>query len=141
MTKPQKIILLEDDPTQAEWLANEVIWKSNPEAELRYYDSEYSLLEAIRSKQLQEWEPQYAVIDLLIRYYSPQDLAEMLVAPKLDSLPDVTEAGVRCREAILQAFPTTRVAIITVLERTPPGCYVIQKGSDELSEMLVKFLS
>jgi hypothetical protein len=140
MAQPRRIILVEDDPGQAEFIAKEVIWLFEPEADVKYFDSEYSLLEAISHNELQDWGPQYAIFDLLVRYYSPQDLADMSSDPNLDDLPDAKKAGVRCRDVILNEFPSTKVAIVTVLDTVPEGCLVIQKGSDVLAEQLVDFL-
>jgi hypothetical protein len=141
MSSPSKIILLEDDPIQAEYLAEEVIWKNEPEADLRYFDSEYSFLEALNSGEFNTWCPQYALIDLLMRYYSPLDLETIDQDQIIETIPDPQEAGVRCREMFLKAGLETKVAILTVLDKRPEGCFVIQKGSDTLSKNLTDFLN
>ena len=141
MSEPQRVLIVEDDPRQAEYIAEEIIWRRYPETEVRYFDSEYSLMETINSKSLGNWVPEYALIDLLIRYYSPDDLAEMGSAPDVDKLPNPEEAGVRCRAAILQAFPGTKAAIVTVLSTRPEHCFVIQKGNESLEEELIAFLT
>ncbi len=141
-----KIVLVEDDPLQAEWMAEKIIWDAFPDAELRYYDSEHSFLEVIQNGELQAWEPDHAIIDLLIRYYSPTDLEGLKQTPEFGDLPDVVEAGLRCRCALVDALPETRVAIATVLDTAtavrdvPEGCVLLQKGSDELSGELIEFL-
>ena len=76
MIAEPRIILLEDDPYQAEIIA-EKIRKISPDCDLRYFDSEFSFNEAIQGGEIRKWNPQFAVIDLLVCYYSPEDLAAM----------------------------------------------------------------
>ena len=140
MSQVPRIILLEDDPLQAEWIVEEIICKIKPRADVQYFDSEHSFLEEISNGNLKNWDPQYALIDLLVRYYSPEDLAKMGTAPDFDNLPVAKRAGVRCRQALLNSCPKTEIVIITVLDESPEGCIVIQKGKDELSETLSTFL-
>jgi len=137
MKKKPRILLLEDDPLQAEWMADEVILKIFPDAELRYYDSEHSFFAALKSREIQQWNPQFAIIDLLIHYYSVDDLGAMDASPEFKTL-DFSKAGIRCREALRNECPDAKIAVITVLDDTPDGL-VIRKGDDD-SEHLMAFL-
>ncbi len=144
MSKPRRIILLEDDPNQAGWLAEEYIWEYDPDIELKYYDSESSFFKAIEEQQIQEWQPDFALIDLMVRFYSPTELAAMEQTPNFDELPDAKVAGVRCRNKLLEACPSVKVVIVTVLDfdpkTIPKDCRVLQKGSEELANEVSEFL-
>ncbi|MCP5516621.1 MAG: hypothetical protein H7A45_05085 [Verrucomicrobiales bacterium] len=140
MIRAPRILVLEDDPLQADWLAEEVIWPAIPEARLLYFDSEYSFLHALSEKTIHAEQPDFAVMDLLVRFYSPQDLAALPTPPKLDNLPDPRAAGIRCRKALMEACPMVKPVIVTVLDCKLEDCFVIKKGDERFSEVLIKFL-
>lgn len=133
-----RIVLVEDDPMQAQWIIDEVIRPALPQAEFRYFDSEFSLLQAINKGTISEWNPDFAIVDLLVCYYALEDLEKMEQSPDLAGLETPTKAGIRCREALQKACPTVKVGIITVLDETPDG-FVFRKGEDNY-ETLIKFL-
>ena len=133
----KRIVLMEDDPIQAEWIAEQIIWDKFPDAEIKYYDSEYSFMQACEAQELQNWKPEYALFDLLTRYYSPNDLANMAEKPSFDNLPPPDQAGVRCRNHLHQICPETKSKIITVM--VGALAEAIQKGSDDLEEQLIAF--
>jgi hypothetical protein len=141
-----RIVLLEDDPLQAEWIAEEVIWKSFRDAEIRYIDSEFAFLEGAKNGSLLGWKPQFALLDLLTRFYSPGDLDNLTIEPDFSNLPDPKLAGIRCLGEISKLSPCTKCAVMTTLDttkiaRTHPKVRFIQKGNDELAEELIKFLN
>ncbi|MCA8994981.1 MAG: hypothetical protein KDA88_23595, partial [Planctomycetaceae bacterium] len=72
-----RVVLIEDDPNQAQWIAEDIIWKVVPAAGILFYDSEYSFLQEVDDGTVKAWDPTHAVIDLLVRYFSPHDLAAM----------------------------------------------------------------
>ena len=73
MDKPARILLIEDDPKQSEWIAEEVIWNNFPDAEILFFDSEYSFIQSLETNKIHDWKPQHAIMDLLVRYYSMDD--------------------------------------------------------------------
>lgn len=133
---------MEDDPMQSEWIAEEVIWKKFPDAEILFFDSEYSFIKGLESGEIKKWKPQHAIMDLLVRYYSIQDLSVLDSPPDFSNIPDPKSAGIRCRKLLLDACPyiQTHAVIVTVLDPPEGDFSVIQKGSDNLSEELFKFL-
>ncbi len=141
MSEPRNIILLEDDPTQAQWLVEEFLWKIDPTFDIRYFDSEHSITAAFENDELGDWQPTYAIVDLLVRYYSPQDIEVLDLEPSAQTELLPKEAGIRIRELIKRRFPKTKVAIVTVMDDRPEGGPVIQKGSDDLLENIGRFLS
>jgi hypothetical protein len=141
--QPPRIVLVEDDPIQAEWIAEQIIWPCLTDAELRYYDSEYSFLEALRGGDLAVWKPDIAIFDLLIRYFSPADLSALEAAPEIDHKPAPERAGDRCAVRMQDQFPKTRIAIVTVLnpaQLSAKAVEVFQKGADRFKEELFRFL-
>ena len=140
MPEPKRILVLEDDPLQAEWLSDEVIWRAFPDAQLLYFDSEHSFLKALAEKKIQGWTPQYAIMDLLVRYYSPRDLADLRSPPNFDKIPDPKEAGIRCRKELLTECPEVKSVIVTVLDSQLGDCFVIRKGDEKFAEELVDLL-
>ena len=141
MSVTQNIILLEDDPTQAQWLAEEILWKIDPNFSIRYFDSEHSILAAFEKGDFESWRPNYAILDLLVRYYSPQDLEEPEVDATSHNEEIAEEAGIRIRKVIERSFPDTKIAMITVMDGRSAGGIVIQKGSDDLFNKLKRFLT
>jgi hypothetical protein len=138
MQSTVRLVLVEDDPIQAEWLVKELIQPALPHCELRYFDSEHSFLRAIETGDLQLWKPHIAIFDLLVCFYSIDELEEMIGEPDLRNLGKATEAGVRCRDALRKACPDVRTGIITVLDDMPDG-FCFRKGEDN-DEALVHFL-
>jgi len=138
---PKKILLLEDDPIQAEWLVEQVIWRSFADADVRYYDSEYSFYQGLQLNEPQEWKPDYAILDLLIRYYSIEDLASFSQDFQLGEVEDPKQAGFRSYRALAKKWPTTKIAIMTVLNVESTECLIIQKGSDVFPALLCEFLT
>ncbi len=141
----KRIILLEDDPLQAEWIAEKVIWESFPDAELRYIDSEYAFIQDAESGRLLEWYPQYALIDLMTRYFSPMDLENLTAKPDFSKLPEPKFAGIRCLAEVTRVCPNIKCAVVTTLDGTEiqknhPKVHLIQKGNDALADQLVNFL-
>ncbi|MFY8199842.1 MAG: hypothetical protein ACOVLE_04175 [Pirellula staleyi] len=141
MAVTQNIILVEDDPTQAQWLAEDILWKIDPGFSIRYFDSEHSIKAALDKNEFKDWNPNHAIVDLLVRYYSPQDLEEPEVDATSHKEEIAEEAGIRIRNAIKQKFRDTKIAIVTVMDGQPAGGLVIQKGSDNLYNKLERFLS
>ena len=140
MSNSPRILILEDDPLQAGWLTDEVIWPVLPEAEILYFDSECSFLEGLSKRTIQDWQPEYAIMDLLVRYYSPRDLAGRSSRPDFDGIPDPKEAGIRCRKRLLAECPKAETVIVTVLDSSPENCRVIRKGDEKFAEELIQFL-
>jgi hypothetical protein len=138
MERTPRILLLEDDPNQAESLVEEVILKVFPDADVRYYDSEHSFFDALEHGEIVEWQPQFAIIDLLIHQYSVDDLGEMSESPDFHNLDSARQAGIRCRDALRKVCPSVKVALVTVLNERPEGL-VIQKGIEH-NEKLTEFL-
>ena len=141
MGEPARILLVEDDPVQSEWIAEEVIWKASPDAEILFFSSEYSFAQGLKTQKIQGWRPQYAVLDLLVRFYSIEDLAEMSSAPDFSNTPDPIRAGIRCHDELSRECPYIRSVIITVIDPPEGNFKVIQKGSAELINELREFLS
>lgn len=137
----KRILLLEDDPLQAEWISESVVWQSFPDAEIRYFDSEYSFLSAVSNGSLQKWNPQYALFDLLVRFYSPNDLKDMEKAPDVTDVPSPNEAGFRCYDTLSTVCPDCRNGIVTVLTKQPDGYDIFRKGKDSLADELIEFLA
>ena len=141
MAVTQNIIFVEDDPTQAQWLAEEILWKIDPGFSIRYFDSEHSIKAALDKNEFKDWQPNHAIVDLLVRYYSPQDLEDPGVDATSHKEEIAEEAGIRIRNAIKQKFRDTKIAIVTVMDGQFAGELVIQKGSDNLYNKLRSFLS
>jgi hypothetical protein len=57
MAVTQNIIFVEDDPTQAQWLAEEILWKIDPGFSIRYFDSEHSIKAALDKNEFKDWQP------------------------------------------------------------------------------------
>ncbi len=131
-----RIILVEDDPLQAEWIAEEVIWKEFPSAEIKYFDSEYSFFAA--ESVIQGWHPTHALLDMLVRYYSIKDLATINdEVGTLQKKPQ--EAGIRCRDKLRHIEPSCSSMIITVLDVKDEN-ERIQKGSSDFGSKVTQFL-
>ena len=145
-----KLLFVEDDPNQAAWIAEEVVWKANPGIDLLFYESEYSFMKAIEENKIQDWRPTHAIFDLLIRYYSPHDLAEIKREGKtdrdfvklLEDLPLAKEAGIRCRKALLKECPNVKVktCIATVLDDRFDDVLAFGKGDDQFASEIASFL-
>jgi hypothetical protein len=132
-----RIILVEDDPLQAEWIAEEVIWKEFPSAEIKYFDSEYSFF--VAESVIQGWHPTHALLDMLVRYYSIKDLTTKNdeVDPPPHKKPE--EAGIRCRDQLRHIEPSCSSMIITVLDVIDEN-ERIQKGSSDFGLKVTQFL-
>lgn len=141
MISPIRIVMLEDDPIQAEWIAEEIIWRSHPGAELKYYDSEFSLMRALDEGKLNEMNPTHAILDLSSRYYSPQDLEDLDRDPEINKSRLSNDAGIRCKASLANRFPSIKIAIMTVLDVPEQAdCPTFKKGGDELVTKLSNFL-
>ena len=132
-----KILLAEDDPLQAESIAA-LARGCLPDADVRWYGSEHAFLLEVESGTLAQWNPNFAIIDLRIRYYALQELRGV-ATPNFESLGKAAGAGVRCRDALAKICPNTKTAILTVMEDNPGGC-VIKKGDGDYKEELAAFL-
>lgn len=144
MGNTPRIILIEDDPAQAEWIADQIA-KFFPTEEmgayLRYFDSENRFTQAVA--HLGPWQPQFALIDRSINYYSADEVKKIPPNVDFNSLPDAHMAWSRCRDALLRAWPQVRVAVMTVHDSVPGtnvGDVIIQKGDDGMVTKLGQFL-
>lgn len=149
-----RIILLEDDPLQAEWIVDRVL-EDCEDCEFRYFDSEYSFIQAVESGAFSDWPPEIAIFDLRARYYSVEDLAEIeekggksLEILPVKDLPEPTESGIRCSALIRRAVPNIKVAIATIMmpnqnnqNRFADKENILHKGTDEFIEDLKDFIS
>ncbi|MFO0202580.1 MAG: hypothetical protein ACK528_05560 [Alphaproteobacteria bacterium] len=140
MTKKLRIVIVEDDPRQAQWLIEEVILRGFPDAEIKYYGSESSFL-ADAESSLKEWQPGYALLDLMVRFYSIIELAQCRQPLTFETLPKPEESGLRCCTRMRDIAPQCRVAIATVLDFHSSDTTVLRKGSDSFSSSVVAFLS
>jgi hypothetical protein len=136
---PKRILLLEDDPLQAEWFVG-IIAADFPDAEVLYFDSEFSFMKALHDDEIQSWKPQYALLDLLIRFYSLEDISQLDPGGKIGDVPEADEAGIRCRAKLVSECPSVKTVIMTVMDFESADFPVIQKGSDEFVKSVVEFL-
>ena len=139
-----RIVLIEDDPVQAEWIADVMLkcfQEDSPTSFLKYFDSEYSFLKAVPS--LRDWDPQIALIDRSIRYCTPDDVKGTDPSIDFENLPNPDEAWMRCRDPLMEVSSEIRVAVMTVHDAVPGTCaddLVIQKGDNDMEVKLIQFL-
>lgn len=144
MAIPLRILLIEDDPIQAEYICEEIIWPVIPSADIKYCDSEYSFENELKDLVPSRWWPSHALVDQRIRYYSPQDMLKR----QSEGLPsdarviNATEGGIRCIEAIEKLQPRPEIALMSVFDisKQPLGVAVLQKGDDEFGIRVIEFL-
>lgn len=140
MALVKRVVLMEDDPYQAEWLMEQIRNGLNADVDFRSYSSENAFLKAAQ-KDFSEWHPQYALFDLLVRYYSVDDLAsggaELL---DFDKLPVPEEAGLRAAEELRRIVPNCKICLITVLDYEDGARPFLQKGSENFVETALNFL-
>lgn len=139
-----RVLLVEDDPIQAEWIAEEIIWKNYPGADVIYFDSESSVLAALKEENgdLAKFAPTHALIDLLVRYYSPEDLADLGAVPT-DDPGEATKAGERIINVVEKRHPKTHLAAITVMHipEDPQRKYsLLKKGGEDFPKQVADFL-
>jgi hypothetical protein len=110
-----RIVILEDDPYQAQWVADE-LWKHAPNAEITYFDSEFSISNAIHT-QLKEFRPHLFILDLMVRAYSFSELSDPESIDH-DRFPDAWWAGFRIAKQIrtVDAFKDSPIIIWSVME-------------------------
>ena len=89
---------------------------------------------------IRDWNPSFGILDLLVRYYSPHDLAQFPSAPSFDDLPAPKEAGTRCSKLLIEEVKHIKTLIFTVLDYKSSEFVVLNKGNDEAAEKLVEFL-
>lgn len=131
-----RVLLIEDDPLQAEWFAEQIIWIKFPEAEIKYYDSEYSFLSD--EETIKGWKPTHALLDRLVRYYSINDMGSENFQSK-EPPPFPERAGLRCLEKLKEICPSCKSVLITVNDVNNEENR-LQKGSPTFSSSVVDFL-
>jgi hypothetical protein len=115
---PFRIVILEDDPIQAEWLADK-LWKNAPNAEIMYFDSEHSISKVIDTN-VADLRPHLFILDLLVRPFSPSDLEESSSADFSDfpGVHDAHAAGVRIAKQIRanDVFADSPIIFLSVMD-------------------------
>jgi hypothetical protein len=132
MSSSTRVLFVEDDPAQAQWIVDDVFPEVFGAVDLCYFDSEFNFKNAVDSGQIVEFSPQYAILDVRIHYFSVEDLMELNAPQDFDlaTLPQPRLAGVRCATSIRRHCPTAKVVIVTVLDLPPiEGITIIKKHS------------
>jgi CheY-like chemotaxis protein len=104
-----RIALVEDDPLQAEWIANE-LWRHSSRIAIRYFDSEHSFRENLSG--LKEAPPHMFLFDLMLRYYGAEDLEKMDEIPDANGLPSPQMGGLRIAHDLRKTDSLREVPII-----------------------------
>ncbi len=134
----KKILVLEDDPVQADWIV-ELIGREFPDADLRLLESESVFIRFVQM-EISQWQPDCALLDLLIHYYSIEDL-EQESEISFDNLQPFAEAGHRCADLLQQHVPRCRITLLTVMDQPPARFPILQKGADGFKARIVSFLA
>lgn len=143
MNDKLNIVLVEDNASTSGWFVDEILACRENAIIYRYY-SEFSFLRALRLGEVPA--PDFALIDLMLRYYSPEDLVQMNKRPDVREIQTVKEGGLRCRNELIEKYPNVNLALVTVLTpeqrpAIPDGVTIIKKGDIDLSQTLRDFLS
>jgi CheY-like chemotaxis protein len=124
----KNVLVLEDDPRQALWIAD-LIRTEFPDADVKLLESENAFIQFV-STELSEWRPDYALLDILIQYYSIGDLAQETELLPFDKLQPSGEGGLRCAKVLQQYVPTCRITLMTVMDQNHVEFQLLQKGAD-----------
>ncbi|QDV51701.1 hypothetical protein [Gimesia fumaroli] len=150
ISAPLRVVMMEDDPIQAEYLAEEILWKVAPDADIRYFDSEFSISEVIES-DLREFRPHFFIFDMMVRKFAPHDLEQLtkedqVKLTEVDDTghPDPSKAGLRLAKRIrtIDVFSNTPIIFVGIIKMKPQeedlilNSQFIQKGSDRYQEQL-----
>lgn len=143
MNDTLNILLVEDHASTSGWFVDEILTYRESAIIYRYF-SEYSFFRALRLGEIPA--PDFALIDLMLRYYSPEDLVQMSKRPDVREKQPVKEAGMRCRNELIAKYPNVKLALVTVLTaeqrgEIPDSVTIIKKGDIDLSQTLRDFLS
>jgi CheY-like chemotaxis protein len=134
----KKILVLEDDPGQAEWIV-ELIGREFPDADLKLLESESEFVRFVQM-EISQWQPDCALLDVLTHYYSIEDL-EREPEISFDNLQPFDEAGLRCAGLLQQHVPGCRITLMTVMDQSPSQFPILQKGADGFKSNVLTFLA
>jgi CheY-like chemotaxis protein len=131
------IVLIEDDPVQAELMENSIKSKLGAETWRIPTESDFD----VKFEDIATKAPVAIVIDIMLRWTDPAE--EMPPTPvDYDKTDGYRRAGLRCRKRLSEDQRTQSIPVIiyTVLRREPlgegiPECQYLQKG-DGLEHLL-----
>lgn len=106
-----KILLLEDDHLQADWIVSQL--KREFGAAVRALRTELEFRDALTG--LAANPPDVAVLDVIVRWTDP---APDMVEPVEEAREGPKRAGVRCARLLLEHCPKLPIILYTVLELT-----------------------
>ena len=146
MSHAVRIVLVEDDINQSRLLAEKIleICDANKiDARITRYFSEHSFMRFVRADDFQP--PEFAIIDLMLHYYSPNDLESIPLANEEIERAEVKRAGMRCYDELKKKSPATKILLITVLRgeeisEIPESYAVANKGTQHDELLLTEFL-
>lgn len=134
----KKILVLEDDPVQADWIV-ELIGREFPDADLKLLESESAFVRFVQM-EISQWQPDCALLDVLIHYYSIVDL-EREPEISFDHLKPFSEAGLRCAGLLQEHVPDCRITLMTVMDQPTTQFPVLQKGADGFKSRILSFIA
>ena len=111
----KKVVLLEDDHEQANWIENDVIRGAFPTCEIQRLRSEHEFKEALPA--IAEDPPGVFVLDVIVRWTVPSP--DMVKRPENVKKEGRFRAGLRCNEALQEYESLKDVPVVfhTVLGR------------------------
>jgi hypothetical protein len=135
----KNVLVLEDDPLQAFWIVD-WIRTQFPDADVKLLESGNAFNHFV-STELSEWQPDYALLDILIRYYSIEDLDQETELLPFEKLPPFVGAGVRYARVLRENAPNCQVSLMSVLDPEATEFQCLQKGADGFRQRIIDFLA